>query len=182
MKNMILQVKNSNESISPKGGLTAKRSNRWLAIGLTVLCTVLLAGCKDKPGALIGGIEKPVWTATTDYDLSSSMTAVVRVDLFGSFTDEELSAAKYAPSANDELAAFAGTTCLGVGTWNETYDAYWLYITAPTDDEELVLRYYSAALKQIFVATTTLPYHNDTQVGTAAAPYTPQWIVTPDRE
>ena len=81
-----------------------------------------------------------------------------------------------------ELAAFAGTTCLGVGTWNETYDAYWLYITAPTDDEELVLRYYSAALKQIFVATTTLPYHNDTQVGTAAAPYTPKWIVTPDRE
>lgn len=80
------------------------------------------------------------------------------------------------------LAAFAGTTCLGVGTWNAEYDAYWLYITAPTEGEELVLRYYSAALKQIFIATTTLPYHNDTQVGNAAAPYTPKWIVTPDRE
>ncbi len=171
MKNMMLQVKNS------KG---------LCSFSVAVFCLLAIAvsfsGCKDKPGALVGGIEKPVWTATTDYDLSSSMTAVVRVDLFGSFTDEELSAAKYAPSANDELAAFAGTTCLGVGTWNETYDAYWLYITAPTDDEELVLRYYSASLKQIFIATTTLPYHNDTQVGTAAAPYTPKWIVTPDRE
>ena len=174
------QVKNSN---SPKGGLTAKRSNRWLAIGLTVLCTVFFSGCKDQPYALVGGVDKPAWTATSDYDLSSSMTAVVKVDLYGSFTAEELSAAKYQPSTNDELAAFVGTTCLGVGVWNAEYGAYWLYITAPTDDEEeVVLRYYSASLKQIFVATTTLPYHNDTQVGTAAAPYTPKWIVTPDRE
>ena len=147
-----------------------------------VLCTVLLAGCKSQPDALIGGVEKPAWTATSDYDLSSSMTAVVKVDLAGSFTAEELSAVKYEASTNDELAAFAGTTCLGVGTWNAEYGAYWLYITAPSEGEEIVLRYYSAALKQIFVATATLPFHNDTQVGNAAAPYTPKWIVTPDRE
>ena len=32
-------------SYRSKTGLTAKRSNRWLAIGLTVLCTVLLPAC-----------------------------------------------------------------------------------------------------------------------------------------
>ena len=32
-------------SYRSKTGLTAKRSNRWLAIGLTVLCTVLFTAC-----------------------------------------------------------------------------------------------------------------------------------------
>lgn len=44
-------------------------------------------------------------------------------------------------------------------------------------DEWVQLRFYSPDLKRIFEATETIPYSNDTNKGTIADPYTPEWTV-----
>jgi hypothetical protein len=143
-------------------------------------CAVLLleAGCKDKnqPESIIWTADKPAWTAPADYDMSSSMTAVVKVDLSALYTAEQLAAANYRYSPDDLLAAFSGTTCLGVGTYKEEYGAYWLYIAAPENGGEVTIRHYSATLKNIFVSES-FPFSNDTNLGSASKPYTPSWRV-----
>ncbi len=159
------QVKNSN---SPKGGLTAQRSNRWLAIGLTVLCTVFLTGCKDKeqpvnPYVDPGTTENPNWVLTVDNDMTSSMTAIVRV----SFTDQP-----------GTIAAFIGNDCCGVAEYQADYGLYWLYISPASEQGgDVLLRFYSPNLKRIFDATSTFPFRNDTHLGSVSAPYTPEWEV-----
>ena len=136
------------------------------------LCAVLLlaAGCKDKeqpvnPFVDPGTIENPDWVLTVDTtDLSVSMTAVVKV----SFAQSEGS-----------LAAFMGNDCCGIADYNADLGLYWLYISPATEQGGNVqLRFYSPDLKRIFGATSTFPFRNDTQLGTVAEPYTPEWEVT----
>lgn len=148
---------------------------------LIIACALLgLVGCKDKkdePNSLIGKVEKPAWMAISDYDLTSSMTAVIQVDLLLSFPEEQLQAAKYQPSADDMLAVFADGECLGVG---EKRGAVWyVYIASPMDKtpSTAVLRYYSASLKNIFIGDELITYKNDTQLGTTDAPHTPTFII-----
>ena len=54
------------------------------------LCTFF--GCKkgNTPETLQGSTEKPAWTAPANYDLASSMTAVIKVDLSSCYTAEQL--------------------------------------------------------------------------------------------
>ena len=151
MRNMMLQVRN---------------------LSKIFLCAVLLlaAGCKDKeqpvnPFVDPGTIENPDWVLTVDTtDLSVSMTAVVKV----SFAQSEGS-----------LAAFMGNDCCGIADYNADLGLYWLYISPATEQGGNVqLRFYSPDLKRIFGATSTFPFRNDTQLGTVAEPYTPEWEVT----
>jgi len=154
MRNMMLQVRN---------------------LSKIILCTLLLlaAGCKDKCDPFVdpGTIENPDWVLTVDTtDLTVSMTAVVKV----SFAQSEGS-----------LAAFMGNDCCGIADYNADLGLYWLYIspaTEMTNDQlqmtDVVLRFYSPDLKRIFGATSTFPFRNDTQLGTVAEPYTPEWEVT----
>jgi len=144
-----------------------------------IACSLLLlvAGCKQKPDEpelenLVGTVEKPTWTAPEEYDMATSMTAVVRVDLALSYKPEQLTS--YQPSADDLLAAFSGETCLGVGVWGD--DLAYLYINAPEDNGDVTLRYYAASLKNIFTAAP-VPFSNDDQLGTVEAPHTPTWTV-----
>lgn len=49
-----------------------------------LLCALLLfaAGCKkDEPETFISDKARPTWTASGNHDMTSSMTAVVKVDL-----------------------------------------------------------------------------------------------------
>lgn len=151
MKNMMLQVKNFSKII---------------------LCAVLLlaAGCKDKeqpvnPYVDPGTTENPNWVLTVDTtDLILSMTAIVKV----SFAQSEGS-----------LAAFIGNDCCGIADYNADLGLYWLYMSPATEQGGNVqLRFYSPDLKRIFDATSTFPFRNDTQPGTVAEPYTPEWKVT----
>ena len=143
-----------------------------------ITCVLLvLAGCKDKPkepDSIIGTTERPAWTNPEDYDMSSSMTAIVQVDLSATYTAEQLAAANYAQTANDLLAAFSGDQCLGVA--EQVDGLFFLYITTPEDGGNVTLKHYSSVLKNIFTAQP-VPFRNDTQLGTVGEPYSPEWTV-----
>ena len=129
-------------------------------------CAVLLlaAGCKDEdPFVDPGDVENPNWVITVENDMSASMTAIVRA----SFTDQP-----------GTLAAFIGDECCGIAEYLAEYGLYWLYISPATEEGgDIQLRFYSPDLKRIYDATETVPYRNDTQLGTFAEPYAPKWTV-----
>lgn len=140
-----------------------KIANRWFAISLIALCTVLVAGCKNQepvdPYVEPGNTPDPKWEITVENDMTSSLTAIVKV----SFAKSE-----------GTLAAFMGDECCGIAQYIE--GLYWLYVSPATEAGSAIqLRFYSPELKRIFEAKETFPYSNDDQKGTVAAPYTPQW-------
>ena len=151
-----------------------------------LLCAVLLlaAGCKkeepnqpDQPvtpteqtETIAGNVSNPGWAVPEPYDLSSSMTVIAKVDLALTYTEAEL--AGWSLNAGDMLAAFNGEQCLGVATPQD--GLFYLYITPPENEGQVALKYYSAAVSNIFV-TDPIPYVNDEKLGTVAEPYTPKW-------
>ena len=129
---------------------------RHLSALLSCLLLLAVTGCKDKnttPQSLKGNEARPTWTAPDEYDYSSSMTAVIRVDL---------------------AAAFAGNQCLGV---TEPQDGlFYLFIAGPDTEEQttgITLRYWSAHYTNLFVAENAFPFVNDDQKGTIAEPFVP---------
>jgi len=175
MKNMMSQVKNCS---------------------ILVLCALLLlaVGCKKEQNApeqqqpsqeqpqpqpqpdpeptetLAGNVARPSWTAPDVYDMTSSMTALIKVDLKAQYPKL---AADYKLDANDVLGAFSGDTCLGVGTIVD--GLFFIYIDATQG--AVTLRYWSAQYKNLFEAKDAFPYANESKIGTVAQPYTPKWSV-----
>jgi len=150
MRNMMLQVRNCK---------------------ILVLCSLILValvGCKDKeqpvnPYVDPGTTENPHWALSGDNDMSASMTAIVKV---------------YFTKSVGILAAFIGKDCCGIANYNAELGLYWLYISpAKQADGNVQLRFYSPELKRIFVATSSVPFSNDAQLGSITAPYTPGWKV-----
>jgi len=152
--------------------LQVKNCSKVLAV--CVLCSVLcaLTSCENPdPFTTQGNVENPNWTVTVENDMTASMTAVVKV----SFTSQP-----------GTLAAFIGDDCCGVAEYKPEYGLYWLYMSKDqrqeTNDQrpmtnDIQLRFYSPDLKRIFVATSTYPFHNETNLGTIADPLTPAWKV-----
>lgn len=131
------------------------------------LCALLLlaAGCKDNSDPFVtpGNVANPEWTVSGENNMTSSMTAVVKV----SFAENE-----------GTLATFMGDQCCGIAEYIAEYGLYWLYMSPVTEaGGDVQLRFYSPDLKRIFDATSTFPYSNDSQLGSVAEPYTPQWSV-----
>ena len=148
---------------------------------MMVACAAMLlaTGCKDEKNqaeSIIGNVSKPTWVAPESFDMSSSMTAIVGIDLTSVYTAAQLEAVKYERSADDLLAAFAGETCLGVGEWKGDYNAYWLFIAAPENADAVTIKHYSAALKHVFVSES-IPYSNGAHLGSVDEPYNPKWTV-----
>ena len=145
-------------------------------ISKITLCALLFlaAGCKDqnRPSSLYGNTEQPSWTASENYDMTTSMTAVVKVDLSSTYTEEQLTAAGFQVDEKDILAAFSGESCLGAAVPQD--GLFYLYICAPADGGDVTLRYYSSVLKNIFIAAP-FSFSNDMQLGSVAMPYTPRW-------
>ena len=156
-------------------------------------CALLLlaAGCKPKEEPvnpeqqnLSGNVARPEWVAPEDYDYTSSMTAVIRVDLKAQYPTP---AAEWQLSDQDMLAAFIGDECLGVASPDDGY--FYLYIASPTSNSDsgltgeaglISLRYYSAHYKNLFVAKDAFPFVNDAQQGTYTAPFVPNLVVVTD--
>ena len=148
-----------------------------------VLCTLALCaffGCKEKnkPESFLSDKARPTWTAPSDYDYTSSMTAIVKVDLKAQYPEK---AADFVLDDNDLLAAFFGETCLGVASPDD--GLFFLYIASPSslqgeDGGRLVtLRYYSAHYKNLFEAKDAFPFVNDDHIGTVAEPFAPAFVV-----
>ncbi|MBP5476879.1 MAG: hypothetical protein J6Y00_04255 [Paludibacteraceae bacterium] len=89
-----------------------------------------------------------------------------------------LKSAGYQMTADDMLAAFDGNeTCLGVA--EQADGLFWLYVAGNGDSTGRIrLRYYSAALKNVFVSEE-FAFVNDTRLGTVNEPYTPLFTVVP---
>ncbi len=151
---------------------------------------LLAAGCKNdkdkepeqtttQSQTLYGNMESPSWSAPADYDMSSSMTAVVKVDLAAQYPDK---AADFQLNDKDLLAAFSGEECLGVASPQD--GLFYLYIVTPSgsngqivNGQMIKLVYYSAHYKNLFEAADAFPFANDTQQGTVATPFVPTLIV-----
>ena len=142
-----------------------------------LLCALLLlaAGCKkEEPETFISDKARPTWTAPEVSDMTSSMTAVIKVDLKAQYPDI---AADFVLDNNDLLAAFSGETCLGVAVPDD--GLFYLYIGAPLNGNpsSITLRYYSAHYKNLFEATDVFLYVSDSNQGSVDAPFLPAFVV-----
>jgi hypothetical protein len=107
-----------------------------------------------------------------EYDMTSSMTLIVKVDLSITYP-EQVASIGWNTSPNDLLAAFDGTNCIGIANCQD--GLFFLYVTAPKDGNQLTLTYYSAQLKNLFDAEQITSFHNDAIIGSGAAPFTPKF-------
>ena len=143
---------------------------------LSIMCCslLLLAGCNNQPTntseILAGNEPTPAWSDPTEYDYSSSMTAVVKVDLLNVYPE---SAKDWVLMENDRLAAFIDDVCCGVAVLQD--DLFWLYITEPQNPSgnTVTLRYYSAHFKNIFEADNAFSFENDSHQGSITEPLRP---------
>lgn len=125
------------------------------------LFLLALCSCRNENDPFVdpGNEENPNWVITVDNNMTASMTAILKV----SFTDKAGS-----------LAAFMGEDCCGIAEFKD--GLYWLYITPASEEGgDVQLRFYSPDLKRTFKAKETFPFANDTNRGTVAAPFTPEW-------
>jgi len=161
---------------------SAFRSAGLSAVFLISAAMLLFSGCKsdptDEPDSIIGTVSSPAWTAPEDAELSS-MTAVVKVDLYRTYASQLKAVADYQLSADDQLAAFCGEQCLGVT--GLTDGLFYLHIAPPQDTQSLItLRFYSAALRNLFEATP-ITFAGDGILGTVDSPYTPDFTLSSNR-
>lgn len=147
-----------------------------------LLSVLFFASCEkgQKSDSIISDKTAPGWTVSEDYDLSSSMTAIVKIDLTLTYPTQVKEASV---DANDVLAAFNGDKCVGVASPQD--GRFYLYIAglpaegdnAQAENAPIKLRYYSAVLKNIFVAKETIPFVNDAHMGSVTEPYAPLMLV-----
>lgn len=153
--------------------LPAKKCKFFFAI--CALLTILFASCeKNEYSTLYGGVEsKPAWTVTSDLDMPTSMTAVIKVQTVG-----DKVVADSLVTSTDLLAAFIDEQCCGIATYLD--GLFYLYIAGPTGNTNanaVTLRFWSAEFKNIFEATDAFLFVNDDQKGTVAEPFVPAFVV-----
>lgn len=126
----------------------------------------------DQPHIPSSNIESPGWIVDSNYDYSASMTAVVSVDLLQSYPEAD---GYWHLDNADMLAAFCGDECLGIAHPDDSL--FFLFIHAPTnyaagngDDLIVSFHYYSALLKNIFVANVSYPFLNGDRIGSVLSP------------
>ena len=146
------------------------------SFSIILACSLLLlaAGCKDKNtpdnNKFTGNSERPSWTAPVEYDYTSSMTAVIKVDLAAQYPDQ---ASDFVLNDEDILAAFAGENCLGIASPQE--GLFFLFVVGA--EGSVTLRYYSKHYKNIFVANNAFEFRNDANIGTIANPLKPIFML-----
>ncbi|MBR6140869.1 MAG: hypothetical protein IKQ37_03790 [Bacteroidaceae bacterium] len=142
-----------------------------------------IPGPSSSQGGMVGNKEKPAWQNPTDQDMPFSMTAIIRVNLSISYPQQmaaisESSLSGQIPGQNDLLAAFSGDKCLGVAQYID--GLFFLYIARPPQgaDQAIDIYYYSATLKNIFVAQKACTFVADDCKGSVSAPLEPSFLKT----
>lgn len=132
---------------------------------------------------LVSNKEKPAWQDPAAQDMPISMTAIIRVNLSISYPQQmaaisNSSASGQIPGQNDLIAAFSGETCLGVAQYID--GLFFLYIANPPQgaDQAIDIYYYSATLKNIFVARKACTFVVDDCKGSVSAPLEPNFLKT----
>ena len=119
---------------------------------------LLAAGCDKEEYPTY---DKPGWVVAFNGDYNASMTAVVCLP------------GNLAPDAapDDELAAFIGDECRGVG---QQVDGLWYVMLKGTPDEQgtVSIRYYSAANRYLYRTAEGFEFEADGVYGTADNPVT----------
>ena len=159
-------------------------------IMIFVSCTLLLlsaAGCGSddsddvvsKP--TIYSVPRPHWVVSEDYDYSSSMTAIIHVDLSSLYPNDTVN---HHVDSLDLIGAFIDNQCCGVASPVEGENGlFFLFVTQPVDDAnftgtaDVTLRYWSAQYKNIFVAEDAFPFVHDGREGTVANPFIPSFVI-----
>ena len=157
------------------------------SIKIMVFCGLLLmaAGCKkskDKePETFLSNQSKPTWAVSADYDMTTSMTAVIQIDLKAQYPEK---ASDWQLTDQDLLAAFddAGN-CLGVA--EQVEGLFFLYIAQPSNfnsqivNSQIVnLRYYSSHYKNIFEQKNAFTFQTDGIQGSVSKPYIPTLVLS----
>ena len=140
-----------------------KKNSLFVALSVCILCSVFctLTGCENPdPYVNPGDTPNPNWVITVENDMTSSMTAVVKV----SFAQSE-----------GILAAFIGSDCCGVTT-SENYNEgrYNLYISPSAQGEDIQLKFYSPDLKRISLWPSKPSSTSTTTVSVPPTPPTPR--------
>lgn len=139
---------------------------------------LLVVGCnssEDPELSIFGYQSKPAWKVSQDYDMSSSMTMIVKVDLTSVYTAKQLSDARFEVKEDDIMAAYADTVCLGIDSLIGGLNH--IYVGATSEGvEAFKLKYYSSMLKHIFVSES-IPYEVQGTKGTINDPFVPKWTV-----
>lgn len=153
----MLQVKSAKH-------LSASLRGTWRSLLLVLLLVV--AGCTpQEPASLDGNVPKPSWAAPAQSDMTSSMTAVIKIaELRGQAIDPAN------VGEEDLLAAFVGDECRGIAHYED--GLFFLYIAGP--GEKVSLRYWSAHYRNLFVAPD-MDFVNDGRPGSAAEPLAPKF-------
>lgn len=153
---------------------------------LTILACMLAAGCgsddelvfpvQPPQESIIGNMDSPAWALPDGIDMTSSMTAIVSVDLSLTYPSEVAALSgttvgAWSVTAADQLAAFDGETCVGVASLVD--GLFFLYVTRPSGTQPLCFRYYSAQLRNVFVAKDVCTFEPDACQGSVSAPLTP---------
>lgn len=138
---------------------------------MMISALLFLASCSKEegdsvaePNPMFGNITDPAWSVSTDYDYTTSMTAVIGVDLQGGDSLWTIDTA-------DRVAAFVGDECVGLVAPSGTL--FFLFIVPPQHAEDgnfITLRYYSSYYHNIFHSDDVFPFVNGSQQGTASNP------------
>ena len=148
---------------------------------LMASCALLLlaTSCeKEQSNILIGDQPEPSWSVPSDYDMTSSMTAIVKVDLAQTYPTQVNDSIGVIDQA-DILAAFVGDECVG-NTSPIDGGLFFLYVTglsSTAENAQVTLKYYSSTLKNTFVAADAFPFRNDDKIGSVSSPLAPMfWL------
>lgn len=112
---------------------------------------------------MFGNITDPAWSVSADYDYTTSMTAVISVDLQGRDSLWTIDSA-------DRVAAFVGDECVGLA--NPSGTLFFLFIVpSQHGGDDITLRYYSSYYRNIFRSDTVFSFSNGSQQGTVSNPF-----------
>lgn len=141
------------------------KNRRSLALFFFAIFLLIgISSCKDDKETFTVH-PQPNWEVVNNEGYPVSMTAVVRIP-------ENLSA--YA-SEGDELAAFAGETCRGVGEILKNVEGvegvYYVTIKGTFDEEvDIYFQYYSERNKYLYKTAALFVFEKDKVYGTADSP------------
>ena len=146
---------------------------------------ILAVGCKQKnqPQSIMGNKNEPAWTTISEYDMSNTMTMIVRVDLSKSYPEQVKAYLASNPNgkinhSDDILAAFSGDQCVGYAQPGQD-GLFYLFVAMPAQEShaKIQLKYYSVVLRNIFIASEQYLFTSDQRWGSADEPIVPTLLV-----